>query len=102
MAFFWRRSGPLRTVERYCAASNANDIAAISDLMAEDFRVIDSSCELILGREKVLQAMRRLIAVAPTSAWQSFSPVGTPYLTRILIPDLFPNLRPKRRGSRLN
>lgn len=65
MSIFARRGGPLRTVERFCAASNANDIVAATDLMAAGFRVIDSTGEAIVGRANVTKAMRRFFKLAP-------------------------------------
>ena len=65
MSYLWRRSGPTRTVERYLAACNANDVAAMAELMAAHFRVIDSTGEAIEGRDNVLLAMRRFVRLAP-------------------------------------
>ena len=65
MSYLWRRSGPVRTVERYLEASNANDLDAMAEFMAADFRVIDSTGESVEGRENVLLAMRRFIRLAP-------------------------------------
>lgn len=65
MGLFSRESGPMRTVRLYCEASNANDLAAMTRLMDENFRVVDSTGEMVEGRDNVLEAMRRFVALAP-------------------------------------
>jgi ketosteroid isomerase-like protein len=65
MAIFFRESGPVRTVRRYCAACNAKDLAAMARLMAEDFCIIDSTGEAVEGRANAVEAMRRFILLAP-------------------------------------
>ena len=65
MAIFFRESGPVRTVRRYCSACNAKNLEAMAGMMAEDFRVIDSTGEAVDGRTNALEAMRRFMRLAP-------------------------------------
>lgn len=52
-------------VERFVAALNAHDIAALETLLSEDFTYIDSWREGVTGRDRVLAALRSLIALDP-------------------------------------
>ena len=52
-------------VERFVAALNAHDVAGLAALMSEDFTYIDSWREGVSGRDKVLAALKPLIAMDP-------------------------------------
>lgn len=58
-----RRSKAL--VERFVAAFNAHDVDAMRPMLAEDFTYIDSWREGVTGRDRVLEALRGLVAVDP-------------------------------------
>jgi hypothetical protein len=62
----WGRSRKDREVAgRFVAAVNAHDLAALGDLMTDDFAYIDSWREGIVGRDKVLAAVGVLFATDP-------------------------------------
>ncbi len=62
----WSRSRRERAlVERYVAAINAHDADAIEKMITEDFTYIDSWREGVSGRDKVMAALRTLIAIDP-------------------------------------
>ncbi len=62
----WGRSRREKAlVERYVAAINAHDADAIESMITEDFTYIDSWREGVSGRDKVMAALRSLIAIDP-------------------------------------
>ncbi|MBX9896876.1 MAG: nuclear transport factor 2 family protein [Qipengyuania sp.] len=62
----WGRSRREKTlVERFVAALNAHDVETLETLLTEDFTYIDSWREGVTGRDKVIAALRSLIAVDP-------------------------------------
>lgn len=65
MSIFARKSGPQRIVERFCAASNANDLETVARLLAPGFRMIDSAGEAIEGRANAVTALGRFFSLAP-------------------------------------
>lgn len=52
-------------VERYVAAINAHDADAVADMITEDFTYIDSWREGVSGRDRVMAALRAMIAMDP-------------------------------------
>lgn len=52
-------------VEQFVAALSAQDVTALEGMMSEDFTYIDSWREGVTGRDKVLAALRKLLAADP-------------------------------------
>lgn len=62
----WGRSRRNKAlVGRFVAALNAHDVQTIESLLTEDFTYIDSWREGVRGRDKVMAALRTLIATDP-------------------------------------
>lgn len=62
----WGRSRREKAlVERFVAAINAHDADAVEELLTEDFTYIDSWREGVSGRDRVMAALRSLIAMDP-------------------------------------
>ena len=62
----WGRSRREKAlVERFVAALNAHDVVALEGFLSEDFTYIDSWREGVTGRDKVLTALKPLIAIDP-------------------------------------
>ena len=65
-AMIWGRSRRDRAVvERFVAALNAHDADTLEGLLTEDFTYIDSWREGVSGRDKVMAALRALLALDP-------------------------------------
>ena len=63
---FWGRAYKEKAlVARFVAALNAHDGDALEGMMTEDFAYIDSWREGVVGRDKVLAAVRTLFASDP-------------------------------------
>lgn len=62
----WGRSRREKAlVEQFVSALNAHDADALESLMSDDFTYIDSWREGVSGRDKVLPALRALLAADP-------------------------------------
>ncbi len=62
----WGRSRHDKALaERFVAAFNTHDVDGLAAMMAEDFIYIDSWREGVTGRDRVLAAVRALIATDP-------------------------------------
>ncbi len=57
--------GPVRTVERFLAAIEANDLIALGGLIGPRMRLIDSAGDVIEGRRHALESLRRFARLAP-------------------------------------
>lgn len=63
---WWGRSRREKAlVARFVAALNAHDADALEAMLSEDFTYIDSWREGVTGRDKVMAALRSLIAIDP-------------------------------------
>lgn len=63
---FWGRAYKEKAlVARFAAAINAHDASALESMMTEDFAYIDSWREGVVGRDRVLTAIRKLFASDP-------------------------------------
>jgi hypothetical protein len=62
----WGRSQKSKAlVARFVAATNAHDIAAMRELVSDDFTYIDSWREGVSGRDTVMLGVERLFAADP-------------------------------------